>query len=88
MGFFFEQHQYTWIFRGMMGEGKLEDLLHPGNSKTRPTRPLDSVLDPLWLLFSGSVRSDSLRPHGLQHTRPPCPPPSPGVSSNPSPLSQ
>ena len=26
--------------------------------------------------------SDSLKPHGLQHTRPPCPSPSPGVCSN------
>ena len=30
--------------------------------------------------FSHSVASDSLRPHGLQHARPPCPSPSPGVS--------
>ena len=32
--------------------------------------------------FSGSVVSDSFRPHGLQHTRPPCPSPTPGVYSN------
>ena len=32
--------------------------------------------------FSCSVVSDSLRPHGLQHTRPPCPSPTPGVYSN------
>ena len=25
-----------------------------------------------FLFFSHSVLSDSLRPHGLQHTRPPC----------------
>ena len=30
-------------------------------------------------LFSCPVVSDSLRPHGLQHARPPCPSPSPGV---------
>ena len=29
-----------------------------------------------------SVTSHSLRPHGLRHTRPPCPPLSPGVSSS------
>ena len=29
--------------------------------------------------FSHSVVSDSLRPHGLQHTRPPCPSPTPGA---------
>ena len=32
--------------------------------------------------------SDSLQPHGLQHTRPPCPSPTPGVYSNSSPLSR
>ena len=32
--------------------------------------------------------SDSLRPHELQHTRPPCPSPTPGVHSNSHPSSQ
>ena len=32
--------------------------------------------------------SDSLWPHGLQHARPPCPSPTPGVYSNSCPLSQ
>ena len=32
--------------------------------------------------FSYSVVSDSLRPHESQHTRPPCPSPTPGVHSN------
>ena len=31
--------------------------------------------------------SDSLRPHELQHARPPCPPPTPGVYPNSCPLS-
>ena len=31
--------------------------------------------------FSLSVMSDSLQPHELQHTRPPCPSPAPGVNS-------
>ena len=35
-----------------------------------------------------SVVSSSLRPHGLQNTRPPCPSPTPGAYSNSSPLSQ
>ena len=38
--------------------------------------------------FSCSVLSDSLWPHGLQHGRLPCPPPTPGVSSNLCPSSQ
>ena len=40
------------------------------------------------VLLSLPVVSDSLRPHGLQHARPPCPPPSPGVCSDSRPLSQ
>ena len=32
--------------------------------------------------FSCSAVSDSLWPHGLQHARPPCPSPTPGVYSN------
>ena len=38
--------------------------------------------------FSCSVMSNSLWPHGPQHTRPPCPSPTPRVYSNSSPLSQ
>ena len=32
--------------------------------------------------FSRSVVSDSLQPHELQHARPPCPSPTPGVHPN------
>ena len=38
--------------------------------------------------FSCSVVSDSLRLHGLQHVRSPCPSPTPGVYSNSCPSSQ
>ena len=38
--------------------------------------------------FSRSVVSDSLRPHGLQHARLPCPSPTPRACSNSCPLSQ
>ena len=37
--------------------------------------------------FTHSVMSDSLRTHGLQHARPPCPLPTPRVYPNPCPLS-
>ena len=37
--------------------------------------------------FSRSVVSESLWPHEPQHTRPPCPSPTPGVHPNPRPLS-
>ena len=38
--------------------------------------------------FSCSVVSDSLRPYELQHARPPCPSPTPGVHPNSCPSSQ
>ena len=38
--------------------------------------------------FSLSVVSDSLRPHELQHARPPCPSPTPRVHSNSCPSSR
>ena len=38
--------------------------------------------------FSHSVMSDSLRPHELQHTRPPCPSPTPRLHSDSLPSSQ
>ena len=38
--------------------------------------------------FSHSVVSDPLWCHGLQHARPPCPSPTPGVHPNPHPLSR
>ena len=39
------------------------------------------------VLFSWSVLSNSLRPHGLQHARPPCPSPTLEACSNSRPLS-
>ena len=38
--------------------------------------------------FSCSVMPNSLWPHGLQHIRPPCPSPAPGIHPNSCPLSQ
>ena len=38
--------------------------------------------------FSRLVMSNSLRPHGLQHARPPCPSPTPKLYSNSCPLSR
>ena len=40
------------------------------------------------LQFSHSVVSDSLWPHESQHTKPPCPSPTPGVHPDSRPLSQ
>ena len=41
----------------------------------------------MFLLFSCSIVSDSLRPHGLQHARLPCPSTCPRVCTNSCPLS-
>ena len=46
------------------------------------------VLSPISVQFSCSVMSDSLWHHELQHTRLPCPSPSPGVCSNSCSLSR
>ena len=55
--------------------------------------PMCKNVSCLWVLndsvqFSHSVGPDSLRPHELQHARPPCPSPTPGVYSNSSPSSR
>ena len=71
-------------------EDKGEESVQNGSS---------NVLSQMWLLgqslyeritvqFSLSVVSDSLWPHELQHTRPPCPSPTPGVHSDSRPSSQ
>ena len=46
------------------------------------------LLKPGLVQFSGSVVSDSLRPHEPQHARPPCPSPTPGVQPSPCQSSQ
>ena len=57
--------------------------LPPGKSHLLHTSSL------LLLLLPGrSIVPDSLRPHGLQHARFPCPSPSPRAYSNSCPLSQ
>ena len=51
------------------------------------SHPILSWWTPGSFQFSGSVVSDSLRPHESKHARPPCPPPTPGVHSNSRPSS-
>ena len=46
------------------------------------------LVNPHSVQFSGSVVSNSLWPHGLQHARLPCPSPTPGVHSNSCPSRQ
>ena len=53
---------------------------------TLPLKPEQSAF--YSVQFSRSAVSDSLWPHGLQHARPPCPSPTPGVYSNSCPSSR
>ena len=56
--------------------------------KLKDAYSLKGKLWPASVQFSRSVVSDSLRPHESQHTRPPCPSPTPGVHSGSHPSSQ
>ena len=51
-------------------------------SWTRLTRLSSSSRATISVHFSHSVVSDTLVPHGLQHTKSPCPSPTPGACSN------
>ena len=63
-----------------VGTHHKKDIPHP-KTKKKLQRDGSSVQ------FSSSVVSDSLRPHGLQHTKLLCPPPIPGTCSNTCPSS-
>ena len=66
------------IFEGEAGSERYGNVRRVGSSF--PGRTFSQ--------FSHSVVSDSLRPHGLQLARPPCPSPSPGACSNSCPFSR
>ena len=67
---------------GWDGEGDGREFQKGGDICIQKKRVISSVQ------FSCSVMSDSLQPHELQHTRPPCPSPTPGVHSDSCPLSR
>ena len=60
--------------------------LSPKSASINPINPIRSSV--CVCALSCSVMSDSLQPHELQHARPPCPSPTPGVHPNPCPLSR
>ena len=73
------------------------DIPNPGIKPTSPAWQANSLPLSHWetpnksfssVQFSRSVVSDSLRPHELQHARPPCPSPTPGVYPNSRPLNR
>ena len=79
-----KQHEHTYIHKhylifyiayvrdGVTNEWRKNGLLAKSSKKTSFSS----------LKFSRSVMSNSLQPHWLQHTRPPCPSPTLGVYSN------
>ena len=69
-----------WLLSGLLQIQSPLMMKHEGCSDLNGT--VQSVQ------FSRSVVSDSLQLHELQHTRSPCPSPTPGVHPNPGPLSQ
>ena len=68
-------------------QGTLKSLLQHHNSKASVLQC--SAFFTAQLQFSCSVEFDCLwQPHGLQQSRPPCPPATPGIYSNSCPLSR
>ena len=63
-----------WVSEGLhWADATVQLRLYP---LLLPSIPSPSLPQGLLLLFTHSVMSASLRPHGLQHARPPCPSPS------------
>ena len=80
-----EASKQLTVAKAADGSGKMETeniLIDTPNTRGTEWDGLSSVQ------FSRSVVSDSLRPHGLQHARLPCPSPTPGAYSNSCPSSQ
>ena len=80
-------------FSNLFNDGTEVPLWSLFSSQCKVTRSWSGALSlfPIfWVLvqFSHSVVSDSLQPHELQHARPPCPSPTPGVDSNTCPSSR
>ena len=82
----------TWNLRGECKFGKTKDmmisiyLLELTIKKQETFKGI--IFQSLCVQFSNSVVSNSLQPQGLQHTRLPCPSPTPGTYKNSCPLRQ
>ena len=87
----FNGHEFEQIPGDTEGQGRLVYCSPWGHKTTLGWEPLLYMEFNVFnscLLFSHSVVSDSLQPHGLQHMRPPWPSPTPRVHSNSCPLNQ
>ena len=80
-------HNYKSHFSSLCPGGSMEvgRAILQGSCICTPTT---EILQFSSVQFSHSVVSNSLRPHELQHTRPPCPSPTPGVHPNSCPSSR
>ena len=63
-------------------------LVERGTQYTQASRAVPSSMRSLLSSFSHSVVSDSFQAHGPQHTRPPCPSPTPGAYADSCPSSR
>ena len=91
------RREWQDIFKVLKGENLQPRLLYPAKisfktdgeiksfsdkQKLREFSTTTPALQQMFSRFSRSVMSDSLRTHELQHTRPPCPSPTPRVHPN------
>ena len=82
---------FKWLNKCISIELKIQIYTHWNNWCFRCSSQLSQIIISAGVLsvqFNHSVVSDSWRPHGLQHARPPCPSPTLRVYSNSCPLSR
>ena len=79
---------FEWCVNRVRTGPRVSANKHPIQKPLWKTGLLPSAATLTGSVQFSSVASDSLRSHGLQHARPPCPPRTPGVYSNLCPLSQ
>ena len=87
----YHKPRQEWLRNGWWKHSPLEGKESFGwliPNKQKPGSGFQIKEPKILLLFSRSAMSASLRPHGLQHARLPCPSLSPGAYSNSCPLSQ
>ena len=94
------QNNITFLLHSFVGQKSgvawLLSLLWFHQAQLKVSASMDNYLQSLGIIcfqhdsvqFSHSFIFNCLQPHGLQHSRPPCPSPTPRVYSNSCPLSQ